>query len=130
MALFTGGYFCLKWELAILITLYGARLCIKLWRGKEGEMKKITRMSLFWIGVVVAAFLASSACFILIAGYVWATNKISVFLDKLCIIWDLHIPNAFLDMLPHSIVGSFILTLIAILFYFLFFSQTFPDPEE
>jgi uncharacterized membrane protein YjjP (DUF1212 family) len=93
-------------------------------------MKKILRMFLLWVGVVVAAFFVSSACFILVAGYVWVINKISVFLDKLCIIWDLHIPNVFLDMLPHSIVGSFVLIIIAILVYCLFFRQTFPDPEE
>lgn len=93
-------------------------------------MKRITRTSLFWAGVVVSAFFVSSACFILVASYVWATNKISMFLDKLCVIWSLNISPALLNMLPHSIVGSFILTLIAISFYFLFFRKTFPNLEE
>jgi ABC-type phosphate transport system permease subunit len=93
-------------------------------------MKKIMRMSLFWAGVVVLAFFVSSACFILVAGFVWATNKISVFLDKLCIIWNLDIPNALLGMLPYSIVGSFILVPIAVLIYFSFFRKTLFSIDE
>jgi hypothetical protein len=95
----------------------------------EGEMKGVFRKSLLWTCIVFVAFFTSSTIFILIAGFVWSVDKISVFLNKICINWDLNISPALLSMLPYSIVGSCIIVFIVILVYFLFCKIKFPEEE-
>jgi ABC-type phosphate transport system permease subunit len=92
-------------------------------------MKSIFRKSLFWACVVIVAFFTSSTIFILIAGFVWSVDKVSVFLNKICTNWDLNISSGLLGMLPYSIVGSCIIVFIVILIYFLFFRTKFPEEE-
>ena len=83
-------------------------------------MKQAVKSILFFVLFFSIAFLCWGLVFLFGRGFLWLVHEVDIYLNNLCLIWNLEISKIFLDMIAFSFVGAIGVLLLVILFYFLF----------